>query len=399
MNECVEPPMGRREFLMRSAAAGALAGSAVPESLAASESKPKSPPTLAAAAPADSRLANRQLDSRKFSLSEYESIRPSLAFPGGTADEVLRWQQEGRAKLVELMGEFPERVPLEAEVLESRDMGDYTRETLVFQTRRNLTAYGYLLLPKDREGTIPAMVCVPGHGRGVDDIVGIETDGTQRAEKEGYAKDFAIQAVEHGYATLAIEPLGFGHRRDEAARSSGPGQNSCRPAAGAAMLFGETMVGWRVWDVIRAIDYLQTRPEVDGERVGVMGISGGGTVSLFAAAVDDRIGAAMVSGYFNTFRDSIVSLSHCLDNYVPGLLRYMEMYDVAGLIAPRALFVESGEEDHIFPIAAAREAFDRTRPMYRALGAEDRLAHEVFAGGHEFNGGRAWKFLNGVFSV
>ena len=170
-------------------------------------------------------------------------------------------------------------------------------------------------------------------------------------------------------------------------------------AAGAAMLFGETMVGWRVWDVIRAIDYLQTRPEVDGERVGVMGISGGGTVSLFAAAVDDRIGAAMVSGYFNTFRDSIVSLSHCLDNYVPGLLRYMEMYDVAGLIAPRALFVESGEEDHIFPIAAAREAFDRTRPMYRALGAEDRLAHEVFAGGHEFNGGRAWKFLNGVFSV
>ena len=393
MDHRVEPPMGRREFLMRSAAAGALAGSATPESLAATERMPRSTAAPAMTRSLDARLAARQLDSRDFTLSEYETIRPSLAFRGGTAEEVLGWQEEGRAKLIELMGGFPERVPLEAEVLESQDMGSYTRETLVFQTRRNLTAYGYLLLPKERVGPLPAMVCVPGHGRGVDDIVGIEADGTQRNEKTGYAKDFAIQAVEHGYATLAIEPLGFGHRRDEAARASGPGQNSCRPAAGAAMLFGETMVGWRVWDVIRAIDYLETRAEVDGERVGVMGISGGGTVSLFAAAVDGRINAAMVSGYFNTFRDSIVSLSHCLDNYVPGLLRYMEMYDVAGLIAPRALFVESGEEDHIFPVAAAREAFNRTRPMYRALGAEHRLAHEIFPGGHEFNGGQGWGFL------
>ena len=152
----------------------------------------------------DARLAARQLDSRDFTLSEYETIRPSLAFRGGTAEEVLGWQEEGRAKLIELMGGFPERVPLEAEVLESQDMGSYTRETLVFQTRRNLTAYGYLLLPKERVGPLPAMVCVPGHGRGVDDIVGIEADGTQRNEKTGYAKDFAIQAVEHGYATLAI---------------------------------------------------------------------------------------------------------------------------------------------------------------------------------------------------
>lgn len=354
-------------------------------------------PAATAAVAADPRLARRQLDSRHFTLSEYGSIRPALAFPGGSPDEVRAWQVQGRAKLNELLGGFPERVPLDAEVLETHDMGHYTRETLVFQTRENLTAYGYLLLPKARVGVLPALVCIPGHGRGVDDIVGIEADGTQRTEKEGYAKDFAIQAVEQGYATLAIEPLGFGHRRDEAARASGPAQNSCRPSAGAAMLFGETMIGWRVWDVIRALDYLESRPEVDAARMGVMGISGGGTVSLFAAALDERIRAAMISGYFCTFRDSIVSLSHCLDNYVPGLLRYMEMYDVAGLIAPRALFVESGEEDHIFPVAAAREAVQRTRPIFRALGAEDRLAQQVFPGGHEFNGEEAWGFLERSF--
>ena len=85
-------------------------------------------------------------------------------------------------------------------------------------------------------------------------------------------------------------------------------------------------------------------------RVGCMGISGGGTVTLFATALEPRIRAAMVSGYLNTFRDSIGSLAHCIDNYVPGILNWAEMHDVAGLIAPRPLFVESGEKDNIFPI-------------------------------------------------
>ena len=80
-----------------------------------------------------------------------------------------------------------------------------------------------------------------------------------------------------------------------------------------------------------------------------MGISGGGTCTLFSAALEPRIRAAMVSGYLNTFRDCIMSVSHCIDNYVPGILNWAEMYDVAGLVAPRPLFAESGEKDDIFP--------------------------------------------------
>ena len=82
-----------------------------------------------------------------------------------------------------------------------------------------------------------------------------------------------------------------------------------------------------------------------------MGISGGGT-HLFSAALDPRIRVAMVSGYLNTFRDSVGSLAHCIDNYVPGILNWAEQYDVAGLIAPRALFANR-RKDNIFPIAAS----------------------------------------------
>ena len=138
-------------------------------------------------------------------------------------------------------------------------------------------------------------------------------------------------------AAFAMEPVAFGCRRDERTRVKGAGESACQPAAGAALLFGETMIGWRVYDVMRTIDWIATRGDLDAQRVGCMGISGGGTCTLFAAALEPRIKVAMMSGSLNTFRDSILSLAHCIDNYVPGILQWAEMYDVAGLIAPRSL--------------------------------------------------------------
>jgi len=145
--------------------------------------------------------------------------------------------------------------------------------------------------------------------------------------------------------------------------------------------------------VMRTIDYIATRPELDGSRVGCMGISGGGTATLFSAALEPRIRAAMVSGYLNTFRDSIGSLAHCVDNYVPGILNWAEMHDIAGLIAPRPLFVESGELDNIFPIAASRESFAQVREVYSVFEAADRVEQEVFPGEHSFWGKRGIPFM------
>ena len=144
---------------------------------------------------------------------------------------------------------------------------------------------------------------------------------------------------------------------------------------------------------MRAIDWIETRPELDAKRVGCMGISGGGTCTVFSSALEPRIKAAFVSGYLNTFRDCIMSVSHCIDNYVPGILNWAEMYDVAGLIAPRPLFAESGSNDPIFPIAGSREGFDRVRKVYEVFGAADRLQHEIFEGPHEFHGAKGLPFL------
>jgi len=321
-----------------------------------------------------------------------------MTFTAQTRAQAERWQRDLRAKLTELLGGFPAKpAPLEAQTLEVRDYPGYRREKFVIASRPGFYVLGYLLTPKSGPnsggGPHPTAVCVPGHGRGVDDIVGIDEKGRDRTDKDGYQHDFAIQAVEHGMAAVAIEPMAFGCRRDAVTKSKGLGNAACQPAAGSLLLLGQTMIGWRVYDVMRTIDWIATRPELDAARVGCMGISGGGTCTLFSAALDQRIRAAMVSGYLNTFRECIMSVSHCIDNYVPGILNWAEQYDVAGLVAPRPLFAESGERDDIFPIAASRESFRRVQKVYAVFDASAAVEHETFDGPHSFWGKRGLPFL------
>jgi dienelactone hydrolase len=329
-----------------------------------------------------------------YTLKLYESAPLRLTFRAQSRKQAEAWQKRLHAKLTELVGEFPaQRTALQPQTLETRDFPAYRREKFVFESRPGLFVLGYLLTPRDFAPPYPAMICLPGHGRGVDDIVGIDAQGRDRTDKPGYQHDFAIQVVEHGMAAVAIEPLAFGCRRDPVTRKKGAEATACQPSAGAALLLGQTMIGWRVYDVMRAIDWIETRKELDARRVGCMGISGGGTVTTFAAALEPRIRAAMISGYLNTFRDSVMSLAHCIDNYVPGILNWAEMYDVAGLIAPRPLFVESGMKDDIFPVEASKASFARVQKVYEVLGAGALVQQEVFNDIHSFCGVQGLPFL------
>lgn len=269
----------------------------------------------------ESKVDAASVDPVLWSRERYKAFPLKLTFRAQNRRQAEAWQKRLRAKLVELLGGLPaERVPLKPATLDVREFPKYRREKLVFSSRPGVSVLAYLLTPVGAKPPHASVICVPGHGRGVDDIVGIDSEGRDRTNKAGYQHDFAIQAVEHGLAAVAIEPMGFGCRRDPAAKKKGLGTSSCQPSAGAALLFGETMIAWRVWDVMRTIDWIATRQELDPRRVGCMGISGGGTCTLFATALEARIRAALVSGYLNTFRDSILSIAHCMDNYVPGIL-------------------------------------------------------------------------------
>src|SRR5213594_1335626 len=180
--------------------------------------------------------AGEAMDSLQYSVARYETISPAKTFNSPSRAQAIAWQRRLRRKLAQMLGDFPaQREPLRAKVLRTEQMDGYRREQILFWSRPGLQVFGYLLLPDDFGTPGPVMICLPGHGRGVDDIVGIDAEGNQRKRYGGYQNDFALQCVAQGIASFAIEQLGFGHRRDEAARKGSAERSSCQPAAGAAL--------------------------------------------------------------------------------------------------------------------------------------------------------------------
>jgi len=333
-------------------------------------------------------------DPIAYTLKLHDAAPLRMAFRATDRKQAEAWQKRLRPKVIELMGAFPEtKSPLKALTLEVKEYPGYRREKFVFESRPGLGVLGYLLAPTAGNAPYAPVICIPGHGRGVDDLVGIDEKGQDRTAKVAYQYDYAVQVVEHGMAAVAIEPMSFGCRRDARTIARSRDASVCQPTAGSALLLGQTMIGWRVYDVMRTIDWIETRSELDAKRTGCMGCSGGGMATLFAQAVEPRIKAGLVSSYLNTFRDCVMSISHCIDNYIPGMLNWAEMYDVAGLIAPRPVCFESGEEDNIFPIAASRASFARVKKVYEVFGAPDLTGHEVFPGPHAFSGKLGLPFL------
>ena len=132
---------------------------------------------------------------------------------------------------------------------------------------------------------------------------------------------------------------------------------------------------------------------VDEEKIGSFGFSGGGLVAAFTSILDERIKATVLSGYLSTFKGSIMSRRHCLDNYIPGILEIGEMDELIALIAPRPLFIESGKDDKLFPMDQVEISMKKLLKIYKAFGAETELDAHYFNGGHEINGEESFSWL------
>ena len=331
-------------------------------------------------------------DPSQYVRTLYEATVPPM--PELEAEKIELWQQGLRQTIVGLLGGFPQAAgDLLVREDEPEERGWYRSQKVVFRSRPGMDVPGYFLTPSSGKPSGATIVCIHGHGPGVTSLIGLEPDGRPRKQFTGLHKDYALMSVKHGHNALAIEQACFGTRRDELAKSAGPEESCCQPIAGAALLLGQTVLGWRVYDVIRALDYLCGRPDVNPSRIGCMGLSAGGTTTLFAAALDVRVKAAVVSGYFNTFLDSIMAVPHCICNYVPGMLSHAEMYHLAGLVAPRALFIESATRDLIYPAEGTKRAYAQAKRIFDALGAGHQIALEVFDGDHEFSGRSCFEFL------
>ncbi|MBI3922905.1 MAG: acetylxylan esterase [Armatimonadetes bacterium] len=326
---------------------------------------------------------------------EYDRTEARLTFPFGQPQQVSAWRRKLRKALGEALG-FPRyhAAPLRPKQIGSERGEGFVRRCYELETIPGLRTVVFVVLPEDLSKPRPGIVCCSGHTESVNDLVGLATEGGDRELFTGYQHDFAIQAAREGFVAAAHEQIAWGRRQSLQHKEKWPTVHGCWQIAMVALQLGMTLPGLRAFEAIRVGDFLRTLPEVNPKRVGITGISSGGNVCLFAGAMDPRFDAVVTSGYYCTYRDSIVAQYHCMDHYVPGLGQLAEMSDVAALVAPKGFMAETGTEDTGFPVKAVRKSFARVRAAYETMGLGDRCKLHVFKGDHHFEGVQVWPWFH-----
>lgn len=319
-----------------------------------------------------------------------KEIKPSGRKQAG--EDFSAWQKTARNRLMELVGLPLERCGENFRIEWTKEEPEYTEIRFLFESEPMVDVSAHLLLPKHEPGEkLPLLICLQGHSTGMHISLGRPIYEGDEKTISGGDRDFARQIVARGQVALAIEQRAFGER---GGTPEGP---ACRQPAVEALMLGRTLIGERCWDVSRAIDVIEAHfPMIDSGKIGIMGNSGGGTTTIYAAALDERIAAAMPSCAFCGYYPSIGAQLHCLCNYIPGIMKYFDMGDLAGLIAPRPLIVVNGQHDGIFPVDSAKEQMQIAKGLYADAGAPDAVRHVVGPEGHRFYAALAWPVFDDV---
>lgn len=340
------------------------------------------------------------MSKRQFSMKEYwnrraAEIQPALSYR--TAGLPFpEWQEAARNKLLELLGPFPDKVPLEAEIDYEVEQEGYVRRRVVFDSEENMSVPCQVLLPLNapRDRSLPAIVCSHGHccGQkyGKDPVTGIISEPDAQAAMAEMNYNFAEQMVRAGFVTIVPDLRGFGERSDGG--NPFPGRDACNIHYLKGSIMGVNPLMLNIWDMKCCIDYLETMEEVDPNRIGMMGLSYGGTMTTFTTAVEPRIKAANIMGYVNSFaRFGIDRANFCGMQVLPELYRWLDTFDIAGLIAPRPLLLDMGIYDGCFPFQDLWAGYQRVKEIYDAAGAF--LDTDVHPHGHSFGGNKAFEFF------
>jgi acetyl esterase/lipase len=343
------------------------------------------------------------MSKRNFSFQEYWRKRamewtPVLAFKGQTKQEWEVWHKKAYSKYMELLGRFPEKVDPEVEVDYSIEDGDLIRERVVFDTEEYMSVACQVLRPKNMKAdkSNAAILCSHGHGPfGKDPVTGIRSSEKHEKDIEAHNYNYAEQMARAGFLTITPDLRGFGERRDVPYPEEPEYEClECNQNYVKGSILGWYPLTLNIWDMKCCIDYLETRPEVDPERIGMMGLSQGGTITTFTSAADPRIKAADIIGYLNPWYDfGIEIVNSCGSQVIPNIYTYLDTDEIAGLISPRPLLIESGTHDNIFYIQDALRSHEGVKEIYKSAGVEDRLWFDIFPGSHAFGGKRAFEFF------
>ncbi|MCI0493177.1 MAG: acetylxylan esterase [Planctomycetes bacterium] len=280
-----------------------------------------------------------------------------MPFVASTPAEARKWQEQARAKLLELVAvQAPRRsaqeIPPDFQVVSAEDRGEYTLQHGSFCGNDGNRRPCLVAIPRGEE-KLPAMLCLHGHGGSAEMVF----------DPKSIYRGFADHFARGGYVVIAPTL----EHREYAATA--------------------------LWDLMRCVDILTQRGEVDAQRIGAAGLSMGGEWTMWIAACDERIKAAVVSGWMCTTA-GVFAVPNCPCWELPGFVPVMDVCETHLLIAPRPVLFENAEADESFPLKYTFEGFQRIQRGYRVFGAEAAVAQDVFPGGHAWHGPAAYVWID-----
>jgi hypothetical protein len=328
---------------------------------------------------------------------------PTHAFRGGSFDA---WKADTLPRVRATLGQLPERVdPQPSLAAEWSHDGVRTQkwylDVSAFSSATLLVNYPADLAPGEKR---PALFCCHGHGaHGKEPVMGNRSSPALCQSIESANYDYGLQMARAGYVTFAIDWLGFGERRDGVKPNRFYMGSSvtdwCNALYLHATMFGMTTLGLNIAQGVAAVDFVLTLPEVDAGRLGVLGLSFGGTMSLWMTLCDERIRATEIICYSDLWECfGIRDLNYCGSQIAPGLYRLVDLPDLQGLIAPRPLLIDLGINDNCFQIESSAVCFQKLQAIYAAAGAAADLHLDQHGGGHAWGGQVAPRFFRTYLS-
>jgi len=326
----------------------------------------------------------------------YDRQPPRHRFQAETPEEWRAWRSEAYGGLRGLLAldtveehRWHDAPP--AQVSTHLEGPDYRIERVLLPTLRGVWMPCLVLVP-NTPPPYPAVLCLHGHGMSKDILAGVPRDEAERERMELLRGDFAAKFAKAGYLAIAPDAAGFGERVEEA--SLAQAGNNCQHLCVNALSLGMSLQGIRVWEILRALDYLVCRPDVQPDRIAVAGLSMGCEHAMYVAALDERVQAAVLSCGPRAIIPDAKHISWCACLFSPGIFNEMDWPDITALIAPRPIQLQFGDIDYI-PLDLARETHSMLQRVYSLSGAEpEALEYDEFSGAHEFHFEAALPFVS-----